>query len=85
MSKKENLIEKLCRKPAPKNFTTHELDTLMNKCGCSKGSGGRGSSIAYVHNISGRILTFDGPHPGNELYSYQIKKTIKFLQDIGEI
>ena len=31
-----------------------------------------------------RILQFDGPHPGKELYKYQIDKIIKFLDDIGE-
>lgn len=85
MSKKEPLLEKLQRKPAPKNFTTKDLDSLMSKCGCTKFSGGRGSSIAYHHTQSKRILTFDGPHPGNELYNYQIKKIIAFLKEIGEI
>ena len=28
---------------------------------------------------------FDGPHPGNELYRYQIKMIIKFLGEVGEI
>ena len=27
----------------------------------------------------------DEPHPGTELYGYQIKKTIQFLRDIGEM
>ena len=85
MPKKADLIEKLCRKPSPKNFTTHELDTLMSKCNCEKKSGGRGSSIAYVHKDSNRVLTFDGPHPGNELYNYQIKKVIQFLEELNEI
>ena len=48
MPKKENLLQKLCRKPIPKNFTKSELDILMKKCGCEKYSGGRGSSIAYM-------------------------------------
>ena len=30
-------------------------------------------------------MQFDQPHPGNELYKYQIEKVIKFLQDIGEL
>lgn len=85
MSKKDNLIEKLCRKPLPKNFTIQELDSLMGKCDCEKRSGGRGSSIAYFHGPTKRILTFDGPHPGNELFPYQIKKVILFLKEIGEI
>ena len=30
MPKKENLLQKLCRKPIPKNFTKSELDILMD-------------------------------------------------------
>ena len=81
--KKEDLLKKLCRRPAPKNFTTKELDAPLGKCGCLKFSGGRGSGIGYVHEPTKRVLQFDGPHPGNELYHYQIKKTIQFLKDIG--
>lgn len=85
MPKKESLIEKLCRKPIPKNFTTRELDLLMGKCNCEKFSGGRGSGIGFVHRDTKRILQFDGPHPGNELYEYQIRMTKQFLKEIGEI
>lgn len=85
MSKKDQLLEKLCRRPVPKNFTIKELDSLMGQCGCKKFSGGRGSSIAFLHEGTNRVLQFDGPHPGHELYTYQIKKTIQFLKDIGEI
>lgn len=85
MPKKEDLLKKLCRKPMPKNFTKSELDTLMRKCGCEKHSGGRGSSIAYLHIGTNRILQFDEPHPSKELYIYQIKMVIQFLKNIGEL
>lgn len=85
MARKEALLEKLCHKPIVRNFTKRELDSLMSKCGCEKRSGGRGSSIQYYHATSGRILTFDEPHPENELYTYQVKAVIQFLKDIGEI
>ncbi len=85
MPKKKDLIEKLCRKPSPTNFTIRELDLLMGKCGCEKFSGGRGSGIGFVHIQTKRILQFDQPHPGKELYRYQINKTIQFLNDIGEL
>lgn len=29
-------------------------------------------------------LIFNGPHPGNELYRYQIKKVLVFHHEIGE-
>lgn len=85
MPKKSDLLNKLCRKPIPKNFSKRELDILMGKCGCDKFSGGRGFGIGFVHKKTMRILQFDEPHPGNELYTYQIKKTIQFLKDIGEL
>lgn len=85
MRKKEELIDELCRKPAPKNYTTQMLDALMRQCNCEKKPGGRGSAIAYVHQPTGRVLIFDGPHPGKELYNYQIKKVIGFLKELDEI
>lgn len=85
MPKKSDLIEKLLRKPIPKNFTIRELDALMNKCNCEKGSGGRGSGVKYIHNESKRVLQFDQPHPGNELYKYQIEMVKEFLRNIKEI
>lgn len=85
MPKKDKLLDKLMQKRIPKNFTTAELDALMSQCGCEKYPGGRGSAISYFHQATGRILRFDGPHPGNELYTYQIKKVREFLTAIGEV
>lgn len=82
---KEALLEKLCRRPYPSNFTVTDLSSLMSKCQCEKGAGGRGSSIKYYHKPTGRILIFDGPHPGKDLYRYQIQKVIEFLEAVGEI
>lgn len=85
MPKKEKLLEKLTQKNIPKNFTTAELDALMGQCGCTRHSGGRGSAIMFIHTASNRKLVFDGPHPGKELYGYQIKMVRKFLKEIGEL
>ena len=84
MGKKETLLKKLFHKPAPKNFTTRELSTLMKQWGCDEFSGGRGSGIGFVHLATKRVLQFDGPHPGHELYGYQVKKVRQFLIEIGE-
>ena len=84
MPKKKDLLEKLFSKPIPKNFTVRELDTLMKKCDCSKFQGGRGSGIGYVHTKTKRVIQFDGPHPSNELYRYQIEKVKAFIEVIGE-
>lgn len=84
MPKKKELLNKLFSKPYPKNFTIRELDILMRKCDCEKFNGGRGSSIGYIHNKTKRILQFDGPHPGNELYKYQIDKVKQYIEAIDE-
>ncbi len=84
MASKDKLLEKLFKKPLPKNFTMPELETLMKKCNCTVDSGGRGSSVAFFHQPTGRTLQFDGPHPGKELYLYQIKMVKAFLEEVGE-
>ncbi len=85
MPTKKALIEKLTSRPLTRNFTVKELDSLMSKCGCEKYQGGRGSGIGYRHLVTGRAIQFDSPHPGKELYIYQVKAVITFLHDIGEI
>jgi len=85
MPTKEMLLQKLTRMPTPTNFTVRELDALMKKCGCEKFQGGRGSGIGYFHAATTRIVQFDGPHPGKELYRYQIKKVLQFLKEVGEL
>ena len=85
MPKKETLLKKLFSNSSPRDFTVKELDTLMGKCGCTKHQGGRGSGIRYVHDVTNRVLAFDGPHPGSELYGYQVKMVRNFLIEIGEV
>ncbi len=84
MSVKEKLLQKLFQIPLPRSFTKQDLDKLMVQCNCSKGQGGRGSGIRFIHNPTQRILAFDEPHPGNELYIYQVKAVKQFLIDVGE-
>ena len=84
MPTKDKLIRKLFQPKLPRNFSKQELDTLLSQCGCTKGSGGRGSGIRFVHNASGRILAFDEPHPEKDLYPYQVKMVREFLKSIGE-
>ena len=84
MPTKDKLIRKLFQKKIPRDFSKQELDTLLSQCDCTKGSGGRGSGIRFIHNASGRILAFDEPHPGNDLYLYQVKMVREFLKAIGE-
>ncbi len=84
MPNKDKLLKKLLNKPMPKNFTVRDLDKLMSLCDCEKFQGGRGSGVGYRHLKTNRIVQFDMPHPGDELYTYQIKKVITFLKEINE-
>ncbi len=84
MPSKEVLLKKLFSKPAPTNFTVRELDSLMKKCGCRKFSGGRGSGVGYIHEKTKRVIQFDIPHPGNELYRYHINAIKSFLEEVKE-
>ena len=85
MPKKSKVLEKLLSRPAPSDYTVRELDALMKQCGCKRFEGGRGSGIGYYHIETRRILQFDGPHPGSELYRYQVKMVVTFLKEVGEI
>ena len=85
MPSKDALVRKLLAIPMPKNFTTKDLDSLMGKSNCEKYQGGRGSGIGYRHLPTGRAIQFDMPHPGKELYRYQVKAVIQFLKEVGEI
>ncbi len=85
MPSKKDLVNKLTAKPMTRNFTVRDLDALMAKCNCEKFQGGRGSGIGYIHRPTQRVIQFDAPHPGKELYRYQIKMVIAFLKDVGEI
>ena len=84
MPTKKKLLGKLFQKALPHSFTKQELDSLMKQCNCLKGQGGRGSGVRYYHEPTGRILAFDEPHPGNELYPYQVKLVRQFLRETGE-
>ena len=35
--------------------------------------------------INAKERQFDEPHPGKELYTYQVKAVIDFLKEVGEI
>ncbi|MBE6006089.1 MAG: type II toxin-antitoxin system HicA family toxin [Sarcina sp.] len=84
MPSKEKLMRKLFQKRLPRNFTKQELAALLSQCGCLMGKGGRGSGIRFFHERTERILAFDEPHPGNELYPYQVKMVRQFLIEVGE-
>lgn len=83
MPTKKSLLKKIQANPITKTFTINDLDSLMSKCNCIKSQAGRGSGVKFSNGQ--KSLIFDLPHPGKELYRYQIKMVIKFLIAIGEI
>ena len=85
MPSKKDLVAKLTAKPLPRNFTVKDLNSLMSKCNSEMYQGGRGSGIGYRHIPTGRAIQFDAPHPGKELYLYQVKAVIEFLRSVNEI
>ena len=85
LCKEIKITRKITVKTCTDKFYNKELDALMKQCGCEKFEGGRGSGIGYYHVETKRILQFDGPHPGNELYRYHVKMVIVFLKEVGEI
>ena len=85
MSNKEQLIRKLMNNPITKTFSVRDLDKLLSSCGCVKMIGGRGSAIKYKHLDSGKVLIFDKPHPGNNLYRYHIMLVRRILKTIREV
>ncbi|MBQ8469846.1 MAG: type II toxin-antitoxin system HicA family toxin [Clostridia bacterium] len=85
MSKKEKLLDKISRKPVPRDFTVTELHQLMGLCGCEKEETRGGSSVKYLHKKTGQIFTIHLPHPGKELYIDIVRRAVQFLTDIGEL
>ena len=83
MSQRKKLLERL--QSNPDDFTSAELETLMNQCGCRKSNKGKtsGSRIAYVHQETGRMFLAHSPHPARVLKHYQVKAVIGFLDSIG--
>ncbi len=58
---------------------------FMPLCGITETLSDVESVRVVHHEETKRIVQFDGTHPGNELYRFQIKMIIKFLGEVGEI
>jgi predicted RNA binding protein YcfA (HicA-like mRNA interferase family) len=81
MSKFDKLKQRLLSKP--KDFTFSELESLLNKLGYVKDSGGKtsGSKVAFVKEQ--HIISIHKPHPGNELKMYVVNYIIDELRKEG--
>jgi len=83
MSKKEKLLAKLCASPSPKDFSWHDLVTLMGYHGFESSCGG-GSHYMFEHS-SGFRFRISKTHPAGILKTYQIRDAKKALKQIGAI
>lgn len=81
MSKLDKLKQRLLSKP--KDFTYAELESLLNKFGSLKDSGGKtsGSRVSFIKDQ--HIISIHKPHPGNELKRYVVIYIIDELKKEG--
>ena len=84
MSRRDKLVEKLKRKP--RDFSWHELATLLQGLGNSEPRRGRtgGSRRRFVHETAA-MISLHQPHPGNELLAYQVELVLETLSQEGLI
>ncbi len=80
MSKKDKLIERLCRKP--KDLSFDEVVQLMGYFGYRIAPGGKtgGSRIAFT-NDNNDYIRMHKPHPRSILKSYQVQNLIDDLKE----
>ena len=79
---KEKLIAKLFSDKMPRNCTMFDVRSLLSKFDCEEFSGGRGSSVAFRHKGSDRILIFDAPHGSDNLKPYHIKMLREYVEEL---
>lgn len=75
MTKREKLLAKLRRKPAPRDFTWDELVTVMAHHGFELKQTGGGSHCHFI-NAELVVLNIAKPHPSNMLKKYQITEAL---------
>lgn len=85
LSKKQKLLEKLLRKPAPTDFTWEELVTLMRHHQFDVHSpAGGGSHYTFQHE-SGFCFMASKTHPSGLLKVYQVRDAKEALAKICAI
>lgn len=83
MSKKEKILERL--KAKPKNFTYHEVKTLLQYYGFYEDSKGKtsGSRVKFIHKEKKVSIQMHKPHnSGDVLKMYQILDIINAIEMI---
>lgn len=84
MSKKKKLLDKLLKKPMPRDFPWDDLVTLMEQAGFDVACDG-GSHHMFEHREKGFRFSMSKTHPVGVLKLYQVKAAIEALTAVGVI
>ena len=81
MTKKEKLIERMCR--LPKDFTFAELETVLLQLGFEKDDKGKTSGSRVRFYIKERQMQYlaHKPHPSNIIKEKALKDIVDYLTD----
>ncbi|WP_366940980.1 type II toxin-antitoxin system HicA family toxin [uncultured Chitinophaga sp.] len=84
MSRQEKLLARFLAVPV--DFTWDELVSIMRLFGFMEiHKGHTGGSRRKFTDVSGRLVLFHKPHPGNVVKRYVLKDLIRFLISKGYI
>ena len=81
MSKKDELLERLLKKP--KDFTFDEMNSLLSYFGYELKQGGTGSGVKFIKYGSNDAINFHKPHTSGVLKSYVLDQVIEKLRKDG--
>ena len=81
MTKKEKLIERMCR--LPKDFTFAELETVLLQLGFEKDEKGKtsGSRVRFYNKDKQMQYLAHKPHPLNIIKEKALKDIVDYLKD----
>ncbi|HDR1354570.1 type II toxin-antitoxin system HicA family toxin [Pasteurella multocida] len=82
MSRNEKLLQKLNKKPPPKDFTWDELRSLLLSLGFEEKQG-VGSRVKFIHQRLAYPVSLHRPHPGNEVKKYVIEQVKDALDELS--
>lgn len=81
MSRKDKLLNKLMKKP--KDFTFHEMESLLSYFGYQLKQSGTGSGVKFIKDGSNEVINFHKPHPDGILKRYVLEQVIEKLRKDG--
>ncbi|GGC87244.1 type II toxin-antitoxin system HicA family toxin [Halopseudomonas salina] len=84
MSRIAKLLEKLQRKPSPKDFTWKEITRVLEHFGYHPLQGA-GSRVKFVHQNTKQVISLHKRHPDSTLLEYQIECVLAKLRDEGQV